>query len=172
MDPKLSHGWTLALLFWSVIAPLVGIFIGHLLGRSWQREQWLRDKRYEDYQAVLSGVTSAYMSIIRVHKVRETSHYTPEMVQDVERIKADSFRVLRDRIFIADELETTNISGKWDSAVTNFEMPGRDERLFADRFSQLNTQLVRMARGAPRNPGWLKRWRMRRAIAKYERGEP
>ncbi len=68
MDARLSHGLTLALVFWGVIAPLVGILVGHYLSRSWQREQWFRDKRYEDYQAVLSATVAAYKAIIQVDR--------------------------------------------------------------------------------------------------------
>jgi hypothetical protein len=113
MDVRLPQGLTLALVLWGVIAPLVGILIGHLLLRSWQREQWFRDKRYEDYQAVLSATVAAYMAIVRVDMASLTSLFTPEMLQEVEVIKADSFRVLRDRIFIAEELDYGGILVEW-----------------------------------------------------------
>jgi hypothetical protein len=159
------------LVLWGVIAPLVGIFVGHLLSRSWQREQWFRDNRYEDYQAVLSAVSSAYMAIVRLDKASDTSHFAPEMVQEVEVIKVDSFRVLRDRIFIADELDFAGILVEWDTTVTNYEMHAIDERTFADRFSKLNDNLVRMALNPQKRHGWFKRWRMRRELAKYEQGK-
>jgi hypothetical protein len=171
MDTRLSHGWTIALVLWGVIAPLVAILVGHYLSRSWQREQWLRDKRYEDYQAVLSALTSAYMVIVRVDKVSGTSLFTPEMLQEVEVTKVDSFRVLRDRIFIAEELDYGGILVEWDTAVTNYEMRNSDERTFATRFSKLNEKLVRMALNPLKRPGRFKRWRMRRELAKYEKGK-
>ena len=171
MDTKLAHGWAVALVLWGVIAPLVGILVGHFLSRSWQREQWFWDKRYQDYEAVLSAVCSAYMAIVRLDKASTTSHYVPEMVQDVEVTKVDAFRVLRDRIFIAEELEFANILVEWDTAVTNFEMHNCDERTFADRFSKRNGKLVHMALHPPKSPGRFKRWQMGRALAKYEHGK-
>lgn len=171
MDAKLAQGWTVALVLWGVIGPIVGILFGHLLSRSWQREQWFRDKRHDDYQAVLSAVSSAYMAIVRLDKASTTSHYVPEMVQEVEVIKVDAFRVLRDRIFIAQELEFANVLVEWDAAVTNFEMRNSDERTFADRFSKLNAKLVGMALHPPKNPGRFRRWRMRRELTNYEHGK-
>lgn len=171
MDAKLSHGWTLVLVLWGVIAPFVGIFVGHFLSRSWQHEQWFRDKRSEDYQAVLSAVSSAYMAIVRVDKASDTSHYTPEMAQEAEVIKVDSFRILRDRIFIADELEFANVLAEWDTAVTNREMRNSDERVFAERFSELNSKLVRMALNPPKRPGRFKQRRMCREVARDEQGK-
>ncbi len=90
------------------------------------------------------------MAIVRLDKASTTSHYVPEMVQEVEVIKVDAFRVLRDRIFIAEELEFANILAEWDTAVTNFEMRNSDEHTFADRFSKLNAKLV--GHGAPSFP--------------------
>jgi hypothetical protein len=75
MDARLSHSWTLALVLWSVFAPLVGILVGHYLSRSWQREQWFRDKRSEDYQAVLSATVAAYTAIVWVDMASLTSLY-------------------------------------------------------------------------------------------------
>jgi hypothetical protein len=169
MDAKFSHGWTLALVLWGVIAPLIGILVGHYLSRSWQREQWFRDKRYEDYQAVLSATVAAYTAIVRVDMASLTSLFTPEMQQEVEVIKADSFRVLRDRIFIAEELDYGGILVEWDTIVTNYGMHTIDEREFAGRFSKFNDKLVRMALNPPKRPGWFKRWRISREMARLSR---
>ena len=169
MDARMSYGWTLALVLWGVIAPLVGILVGHYLSRSWQREQWFRDKRYEDYQAVLSATVAAFTAIVRVDMTSLTSHFTPEMQQEVEVIKADSFRVLRDRIFIAEELDYGGILVQWDSIVTNYGMHTSDEQEFTGRFSEFNDKLVRMALNPPKSPGWFKRWRLRRLSRKFSR---
>ncbi len=166
MDAKFTHGLTLALVLWGVIAPLIGILFGHYLSRSWQREQWFRDKRYEDYQAVLSATVTAYMTIVRVDLASLTSMMRPEMLQEIEVMKADSFRVLRDRIFIAEELNYAGILVEWDTAVTNYAMRTIDERKFADRFSKLNEKLVHMALNPPRRPGWFKRWWMNRELVR------
>ena len=149
-----------------------GLLVGHLLTRSWQHEQWSRDKRHEDYQAVLSAISSAYMAMIRLDRLKKLALYSKEAVSEVEVTKVDSFRVLRDRIFIADELEEGNVLADWDAAVTNYEATGRmdaaaAERWFAERFSELNGRLVRMALQPPKSIGAFRRWRMRRELARY-----
>ncbi len=185
MDMRLPQGLTLALVLWGVIAPLVGILVGHYLSRSWQREQWFRNKRYEDYQAVLSATVAAYMVIIRVDKgdysdLRGTIQRGPNGItyrekkmlqEEIDEIKADSFRVLRDRIFIAEELDYGGILVEWDMIVTNYAMHTSDEREFAGRFSEFNDKLVRMALNPPKRPGWFKRWRMHRKLAKFRQGK-
>jgi hypothetical protein len=171
MNAKLSNGWALALVLWGVIAPLVGILVGHFLSRSWQREQWFRDKRYEDYQAVLSAIVAAYMAVVRIDMASLTSLFSPEMAQEVEVIKAESFRVLRDRIFIAKELDLGGILVEWDTLITNYQKHASDEREFAGRFSSLNDKLVRMALNPPKFPGHFKQWRRHRELARYVKGK-
>ncbi|MGO9776024.1 MAG: hypothetical protein ACLQGT_13145 [Terracidiphilus sp.] len=177
MDTRFSQGWTLALVLWGVIAPLVGILVGHYLSRSWQREQWFRDKRYEDYQAVLSAIVAAYTSIIQVgwadySDLRGEIERGPNGItfrktkrsQEIDVIKADSFRILRDRIFIAEELDYGGIFVEWDTIVTNYSS---GEQEFTGRFSEFNAKLVRMALNPPKRPGWFKRWRMNRELVRF-----
>jgi len=96
-----------------------------------------------------------------------TSLYNEEMVKELEVIKAESFRVLRDRIFIADELAYSDILVEWDSAVTNFDKRTIDDVTFAKRFNLVNDKLVRMALEPPKRPWWLKHWWNRRKLAKF-----
>jgi len=176
MDAKFQHGWTVALVLWGVIAPLVGILVGHFLSRSWQLEQWFRDKRYEDYQAVLSATVAAYTSIIQVgwesySDLRGAIQLGPsgitlqktKRLQEIDVIKADSFRILRDRIFIAEELDYGGIFVEWDAIITN---SSGDEQEFTGRFSEFNAKLVRMALNPPKRSGWFKRWRRNRELVR------
>jgi len=121
------------------------------------------ERRWQDYQSVMTAIASAYMAILRLDNASATQRLTQELVEEVESIKHDSFRVIRDRIAIANELECANILGDWDAAVTNYEFRPKEDnegaqKLFARRFSGVNEQLVRMARHPP--PGRCKRfWR-------------
>src|ERR1039458_4650037 len=65
----------------------VGILVGQRMARNTQREQWLLDKRTEDFQAVLTALTSAYMAITRVDTASFTSLYADDMAREVEVIK-------------------------------------------------------------------------------------
>lgn len=58
------HELTIASAVWAVVAPLVGIFLGHYLTRSWQREQWLRDCRKEEFRELLTTFTRSYATLV------------------------------------------------------------------------------------------------------------
>jgi hypothetical protein len=108
-----------------IVSAFVGSLINQRMSRNTQREQWLRDKRYEDYQVVLSAITSAYMAMTRVDKASFTSLYTEDMARELEAIKANAFRVLHDRIFIAEELRNAETMKKWLSVVNSYGQPGQ-----------------------------------------------
>ena len=172
-NTRTSHGLTVFLVCWAALSPLIGILVGHVLTRSWQIRQWRMDRRWQDYQAVMTAITSAYMAILRLDNAKATNSLTRELVAEVETIKHDSFRVIRDRIAIAGELENGNILVDWDTAVTNYEADTREERRFAERFSAINERLVRMARNPP--PGTFKQlgrwlnWRAQYQLARFRK---
>jgi hypothetical protein len=125
-------------------AGIGGILLGHYLTRSWQHEQWLRDKRYDDYQTVLSAITAAYLAITRVNNATFTSMYTEDMARELEVIKADAFRVLHDRIFIAGELRNAAVMKKWLYVLDSYHQPGKQQESGA-AFSALTAELASMA---------------------------
>jgi hypothetical protein len=82
-----------------------------------------------------------------------------------EKAKIESYRVLRDRIMIAEEIMCAETLVEWDTAVTNY-LKTLDTFKFANRFSSINARLVHMARKTPRKPSPITRWRMWRAQRK------
>jgi hypothetical protein len=91
---------------------LGGIVVGHFLTRSWQQQQWLLDNRREEYRELLNAITTSYMAF--VHIAEQTGLGTtvsPEITLRAEQSAIDSFRTLRDRILIADEVKFANRLG-------------------------------------------------------------
>jgi hypothetical protein len=56
-NSNLSCGWAHTLIVWGAIGPLVGIFVGHVLIRSWQQKQWMLDRRKEEWRELLTTLT-------------------------------------------------------------------------------------------------------------------
>jgi hypothetical protein len=139
-----GNSLTTILALWAAIGPLVGIIVGHVLTRSWQRKQWYLDNRTQEYRELLGSLTSTYMLMSRF---KGGTGDRDEFFR-LERLKMESFRVLRDRILIADELKGADILAQWADAFHNFEA-NRDERKFSDRFTKINETLVSMARKEP-----------------------
>lgn len=127
---KLSHGWTLALVLWGVIAPLVGILVGHYLSRSWQQKQWMQDRRKEEWRELLSVLTRSFVTI--------SKYSGPMMVLDgddmrtVDEAQTVAQTTIRDRIFIAKEVKELRIYEIWVKAEQRLR---RIERISASQSS-------------------------------------
>jgi hypothetical protein len=135
-DKVLMHGLTLALAVWAVIAPLVGIFLGHYLTRSWQREQWLRDSRKEEFRELLTTLTRSYRTMV----------LDPNTIRTFWEANGTALNVIRDRIYIAEDLKRHDIFESWLFAVSDFEadkLNGGDK--FAEAYSRINAVIVSIA---------------------------
>lgn len=136
---KLSHGWTFALVLWGVIAPLVGILVGHYLSRSWQQMQWMQDRRKEEWRELLSVLTHSFVTI--------SKYSGPMMVLDgddmrvVEEAQTVAQTTIRDRIFIAKEVKELGIYEAWVKAERTFEKD-RVYIGFAEQYAVLNAKIV------------------------------
>lgn len=139
---KLSHGWAVALVLWGVIAPLVGILVGHYLSRSWQQTQWMQDRRKEEWRELLAVITRSFVTICK---------YTgPMMVLDgddmrtLDEAQTVAQTTIRDRIFIAKEVKALGVYETWVKAVQTFE----NDKVyigFAEQYAILNAKIVAAA---------------------------
>lgn len=138
---------------------IIGALLTSILTRSWQQEQWLLEKRREEYRELLSAITLAYMALANIGELRILGGLTREIQLDSERAIVESFRTLRDRIVIAGEIKSANSLDEWATAVQNYRRTN-DERKFAARFSLINDRLIAMANSPPGKPHFVTRyWR-------------
>jgi hypothetical protein len=168
-----DHTFTLILSAVGIGGALAGIVIGHFLTRSSQHRDWLRDKRREEYREVLNATTAAYMAIMHIRELGELGiTASPELELTAERAIIESFRTLRDRILIAEDIVFADSLSEWDVAVQNYRRT-KDEHVFAERFSLINKTLVEMAGWPAGKPNILKRLQARysfwRALRKAKR---
>ena len=93
--------WTIAesLLakFWAAAGPLVGVLLGALLGRSWDRRKWLNDNRKEEYRELITALTDAAVALIERVQSDDGSHMM------LVRKRADFIRARQDRYLKIDQ---------------------------------------------------------------------
>jgi hypothetical protein len=133
----------LVLAIWSAVGPLVGVFLGAYLSHRWQREQWLLDNKKQEYRETLSALAAAYMSLI---EQRRSALVNMAREEQMLRLLAQSCRVLRDRIFIADEIRSADLVNVWTTTTHLFESGQIDVGEFIRRYEAINDQLVNFAR--------------------------
>lgn len=123
-----------------------GVLMGHYLTRSWQREQWLLDRRKEEYRELICALSTVFTNMQRFGMGTGTPDFNIKLAQT----NADSYRVIRDRIFIADEIANAHIMERWYSLLGAVEDNRRASwSTFADGYEDLTKKLVQMAVSPP-----------------------
>jgi hypothetical protein len=109
-----------------------------------QRELWELDKKTEEYRELLDALTIAYLDACEAQHLaiigimRETDD-DDEVVPTA--VEMTAYRLLRNRIFTAIELEAEDVTRRWDTALINFKKGGGIEK-FAARFSSISATIV------------------------------
>jgi hypothetical protein len=125
-----------------------GVLLGHYLTRSWQREQWRLDRRGEEYRQLITALSDVFTNMQR-SGMYMGDH---DRALKLEIIKARAYRVIRDRILIAEELGDANILERWARAfgpVDNFSHNDQTWGKFADEYVAINDALVKLALAPP-----------------------
>ena len=150
---------------------VAGSVLTYYLTKTSQEERLRREERRQEYRDLLKTLTTSYMRIVSPYEPA-----LPVIDENLQRqitdAKLEAFRVLRDRIVIADELLYSTIGDvatRWTEAVVNLEH-NADSVKFAKRFTEINDALVKMANKPMPKRQILRKWyyriRYRRQIKK------
>jgi hypothetical protein len=134
-----DHTFTLIVASLGIGGTLGGIVIGHVLTRSWQREQWLRDNRKQEYRELLTSLSAAYMHLEQNGSDSTDLRHHP--------VRNEAFRSLGDRIFIDREIKKEEIYEEWRRLWDIHNQGGPQSTTDAGRlFKSLTSKLGDMAR--------------------------
>jgi hypothetical protein len=111
-----------------------------------QRELWELDKKTEEYRELLDALTIAYLDACETRREsiwinRETDRDYDDDEFELTDVEKTAYRLLRDRIFTAIELEGEDVTRRWDTALIDFKKNGGVEK-FAARFSSISATIV------------------------------
>ena len=126
---------------WASVGPLVGVIIGAMLTRAWDRRKWINENRKQEYRELLTILTGAAAALIHNTQVIVQSPAEQIATRD-EYFK--SLRVLQDRIFIANEIGKMNLFDRWGTALKNLQ-ESKDVHKFEDSFEAMRKELVKQA---------------------------
>jgi hypothetical protein len=122
--------------------------ITYWLTKESQESRARREERRKEYRELVSTLTQCYMRIVSPYEPPIPVIDEPFQRQILDA-KLESFKVLQDRIAIAEELADTDVLDVWTEAIVNLERNGDSVR-FAKKFKPLRERIVRMAnRPAP-----------------------
>jgi len=146
MSPKLSLTQIQAI--WNVVGPLVGVFIGAYLTTHIQRKQWLLDNKKQEYRELLSTLTRCFNEISEAHMPMVA--FSPEDHRRHTAAVKESLAVIRDRIFIARDLEVMKLEDRWTLGLLGLNSVDRDASEFSALFGTLRAEILNAAERALR----------------------
>jgi len=129
---------TIILGIWAALGPLVGVRYGHVLSKRLQKEHWIADNKKQEYREVLSALADAFSTIVRFGSAGVAIGREEQRARD--GAEASSFRILRDRLFIAKELGDLKALNRWLEATRDFDNK-HDITQFSQRFAKLDSDI-------------------------------
>ncbi len=126
---------------WAALGPLVGVFVGAWLNRSWDRQKWMKDNRKQECKELLWSISQAGTKIM-LHRM------TAEPGKPDKRQMSDAFfeslKVFQSSIFIAKDIESCGLFDLWTEAVHEFNT-NADHKQFDSSIDKIRTKIIGMA---------------------------
>jgi hypothetical protein len=97
-----------------ILGSLSGVFLTSRLTRSWQRTQWIADNKKAEYRELLSSIAKSERLIREIYSVHVQSVEERRTVWEAEN---ETWRVIQDRIFIADSVKRLRVLSRWSSNI-------------------------------------------------------
>jgi hypothetical protein len=132
---------TIALGVWAAVGPLIGIYLGHFLSRSWQQKQWLLDRRKEEWRELLTALAESLRVSLKFYPARALSGEEERVIVEAQ---SQSFRTIRDRIYIAADVKELNIENRWSAAVQHHSQT-MDAKKLGATYDALRNEIIAIA---------------------------
>jgi hypothetical protein len=123
------------------VGTLGGIAVGNFLSRSSQMEQWMRDRRYEEFKELLGGLAEAMFAEVEI--TYQSEKFTAEELRAKSLRCANFFMIVQTRIFTFRDVQKLGLKREWLAAV-NHHRAGRphDLGVFEKKYQLLVERLV------------------------------
>jgi hypothetical protein len=127
----------------TVIGTLGGVFLGQYYTRKSQRDQWLLDNKKQEYRELLDALAAAHMSLMTNIPLDKNGFILERRRPGPAEIIA--YRVMRDRIFIARDVEQEKLAKKWEQAAASFDGQHIPIKELTDRYLEVHDVIVDLA---------------------------
>jgi hypothetical protein len=138
-----------------ISATLCGVLLGHWTARSGDRAQWLIEQLTEEYRELSDALTAAFLELTWL-----TENVEPARIQSITQgfsnsdLELQSYRVLHNRLFIADRINGENLGIRWTEALEDIKRTG-DDKKFTARFETIRASIFWLSTGVGERPRYL-----------------
>jgi hypothetical protein len=122
-------------------AAFAGVLIGQRMARNTQRQQWILDNRKTEYRELLTAISESLRLGLSLNP---GLGFSGEEDRKAVEANAMSMRVIRDRIFIADMVESMNLEERWAMAIMKHRRT-YDASALITAYREVSDELVKLA---------------------------
>jgi hypothetical protein len=119
---------------WAVFASTVGIFITHVLTRSWDRKKQHADYEKQEARELLTAlykILATYPPYAIMVSPLYGPHKSPDALKEADEkylaATVEFYRTFNDRLYIADVVKAVRVKERWDAARDAFAKDIGDE---------------------------------------------
>jgi hypothetical protein len=134
-----TQGWSLIVAGVGIVGTVSGALANSLITRSTQRNQWVRDKKMQEYRELLSALSRAEMLLIQSRGVRGGEDGRP-----LDEATLEARIAIKDRIFIANVMKEVDVEARWRSILIHYYKE-RNTQEFTGAYSTLVANIMRAA---------------------------
>jgi hypothetical protein len=132
---------TLVVAVVGIAGTLGGVFLGQHMTQQWQRKQWTLDRRKEEWRELLSALAESLRVQMKVYPGRVLA---PDEQRAIVEAQSNSFRVIRDRIFIASDVAQLDIEIRWSKALMDHNRD-LDPKVLGAAYDAIRKEIVKAA---------------------------
>jgi hypothetical protein len=132
---------TLVLTIWASVGPLVGILIGHYLGKSWQRRQWIADNQKEEYRRLLRALNGLNVKLVQEHCNGIVNE------QEIKEAAEEITEALNTSLFITEFLTKSKVAGDVLDAVKKLGAGGSFDDYHKEYWKAVNLIVAAAKKG-------------------------
>jgi hypothetical protein len=135
--------------FWSTAAPLVGVLIGAMLTRSWDRQKWMNDNRKQEFRELIDALTDAATALM----AQQTAYNNGEELEFEHTEAPDkhtqALKVIKTRIFIAGDVKQMDLLDHWTESIKRMRETN-GIHCFEITFENVRDEIIARATKAPK----------------------
>ena len=150
-----SQGLTLGAASIAILVAAIG-FLG-VLGGAYvvsrnQRKLWIADNKRSEYRRLLTTLTRTFLSVVRLRA--PSVAIMPREQRALFNLEIEALAVIRDRLFIAEEIKEMKLLRRWASAISNYDR-SLDYDAFADEFGLMTRDIKKKAAEIFEEKDWM-----------------
>jgi hypothetical protein len=116
----------------------IGVLVGAYVASRNERKLWVADNKRSEYRKLLTTLTRTFLSVVRLHASGVA--LAPREQRKLFNLEIEALAVIRDRLFISEEIEEMNLLRRWTNAMHDYDH-SLDYNVFAREFGLITKDI-------------------------------